>query len=461
LVSNQSSEVNGALLVKRIFSIPFVVILLCLPPSPALAQRDELRKSSPKVLAAFRDVVARPAKSLVRIQCDGKDVGLGTVVGADGWVLTKASLLPPGSKIVCKLPSDRADQQRDLEAKVVGFEEPHDLALLKVEAKDLIPIEWKSSKLATPGDWVASPGTDKDPAGIGVVSVAARNVPVRSYPRIIAAGGGFLGITGDPDDRDSDGVKVRAVQPNSAAAKAGIKPDDIIIAINNKKVKELEDLQSILGRYKPNDTVTIRVKRDKEEKELKATLDKRPPDLSRADFQNNMGSRLSEKRTGFPNVLQHDTVLAPTDCGGPLVDLDGKAVGLNIARAGRVESYAIPSDTILGLLNDLKSGKLPPRSASEEKIAKLEATIAAAEQKLPDLEKKNTTAKTLLKQAEEAKKLSDNDPDAVDVHRRAANYAEKVAKEFTQAREALEKARAELKAAQDAVKKEKEPKEKK
>jgi len=446
--------------VKRIFSIPFVVILLCLPPCPALAQRDELRKSSPKVLAAFRDVVARPAKSLVRIQCDGKDVGLGTVVGADGWVLTKASLLLPGSKIVCKLPSDRADQQRDLEAKVVGFEEPHDLALLKVEAKDLIPIEWKSSKLATPGDWVASPGTDKDPAGIGVVSVAARSVPVRSYPRIIAAGGGFLGITGAPDE-DTDGVKVREVQPRSAADKAGIKPDDIIIGINNKKVKDLEDLQSILGRYKPDDTVTVRVKRDKEEKELKATLGKRPPDLSRADFQNNMGSKLSEKRTGFPNILQHDTVLSPTECGGPLVDLDGKAVGINIARAGRVESYAIPSDTILALLNDLKSGKLPPRSAAEQKIPKLEEMIAAAEQKLPDLEKKNTTAKKLLKQAEEAKKLSDNDPAAEDVHRRAADYAEKVSKELAQARESLEKARAELKAAQDAVKKEKEPKEKK
>ena len=32
----------------------------------------------------------------------------------------------------------------------------------------------------------------------------------------------------------------------------------------------------------------------------------------------------------------------PADCGGPLVNLDGKVVGMNIARAGRTESYAIP-----------------------------------------------------------------------------------------------------------------------
>src|SRR5262249_3768738 len=164
--------------VKYRFFIPFVVALLCLPPSPALAQRDEPRRSSPKVLAAFREVVAKPRKSLVRIQCDDKDVALGTVVAADGWVLTKARLLPIRSKIVCQLPNDKS-----LKAKLVGVEEPHDLAMLKVAANNLTPIEWKTSKEATPGDWVASPGEDKDPAGIGVVSVAARSVSPKSYPR--------------------------------------------------------------------------------------------------------------------------------------------------------------------------------------------------------------------------------------------------------------------------------------
>src|SRR5947209_15600840 len=109
--------------------------LLCLPPCPALAQLDELRKASPKVFAAFRDVIAKPSKSLVRIQCDDKDVALGTVVAADGLVLTKASQLPAGSKIVCKLPNDK-----NLEAKLIGVEEAHDLALLKVAANNLTPI---------------------------------------------------------------------------------------------------------------------------------------------------------------------------------------------------------------------------------------------------------------------------------------------------------------------------------
>jgi RNA polymerase sigma factor (TIGR02999 family) len=36
-------------------------------------------------------------------------------------------------------------------------------------------------------------------------------------------------------------------------------------------------------------------------------------------------------------------VLKPEECGGPLVDVDGRAVGLNIARAGRVETLALPA----------------------------------------------------------------------------------------------------------------------
>ncbi len=56
-------------------------------------------------------------------------------------------------------------------------------------------------------------------------------------------------------------------------------------------------------------------------------------------------------------------MLRPADCGGPLVDLSGKAVGINIARAGRTESYAAPADKVQALLTDLESGKLAPKDA--------------------------------------------------------------------------------------------------
>ena len=98
----------------------------------------------------------------------------------------------------------------------------------------------------------------------------------------------------------------------------------------------------------------------RESTELKATLQKRPTGDNRGELQNNMGSQLSARRSGYPMILTHDSVVKPADCGGPLVDLDGNVIGINISRAGRTESWVIPTEVIRELLADLKSGKLAP-----------------------------------------------------------------------------------------------------
>jgi len=46
--------------------------------------------------------------------------------------------------------------------------------------------------------------------------------------------------------------------------------------------------------------------------------------------------------------------LEPDECGGALVDLNGKAVGINIARAGRVSTYALPSSLVIPLIETMK-----------------------------------------------------------------------------------------------------------
>jgi serine protease Do len=113
-----------------------------------------------------------------------------------------------------------------------------------------------------------------------------------------------------------------------------------------------------MARQKAGAEVTLTLSRGKDQLEVTAKLARYQP--SRAEMQSQMGSLLSERRGGFPSILQHDTVLAPTDCGGPLVDLDGKVLGVNIARAGRVESYAIPAEAVREVLADLMAGNLPP-----------------------------------------------------------------------------------------------------
>jgi serine protease Do len=324
------------------------VVLALLLSSQAHAQREFLR-TNPKFVASFREVVARPSVSTVRILCDGKDTALGMVVGADGWILTKANDLK--GNVACKLKDGR-----EFDARIVGVHKEHDLAMLKIDVGDLVPVEFTPSKGIDAGSWVACAGIMDDPVAIGVVSVGTRTVVDNSKS-------GFLGVSLDPGE---GGVKIIRVEQKSAAAKAGLKAQDTIIALGGNNITEVASFIREMAKNKPGDVVTLRIRREDEELDIEATLGKRPADTSRGDFQNKMGSALSSRRVGYATILQHDSVVRPTDCGGPIVDLDGHVIGINICRAGRTESWAVPSEVLQTVLADLKSGKLAPATTLAE-----------------------------------------------------------------------------------------------
>src|SRR5438552_3030368 len=91
------SRKRGFNTMKRLFFV-LVIALIAIPSLHA-----QQTKSS-QIVGLFRDVVAKPSQSTVRVLVGDKEVALGTVVSADGWILTKHSELRPG-KISCKLPS--------------------------------------------------------------------------------------------------------------------------------------------------------------------------------------------------------------------------------------------------------------------------------------------------------------------------------------------------------------------
>jgi len=320
---------------------------------PIQAQQNDQLRNSPKIVKLFRPAVAKTSESTVRVVCDGKDAALGAVIGPDGWIITKASELR--GTIMCKFKDGKEHS-----AKIVGIQPEYDLALLKIEATGLKAVEWRDSKDAKVGRWVASASPGDDPVAIGVVSVATRPLVLGDQPpKNLALDSGYLGV-GLEDAMGA--AKVNQVEPKSPADKAGVKVNDIITRINDKKVLGAESMINTIQKYRPGEEVTLKVKRgDAEPMEIKAKLDKRPAKLL-GNPQERMGSALSNRRGGFPKILQHDTIIKPADCGGPLVDLDGKVVGINIARAGRSESYAIPSESVRELLLPLMSGMLPPPS---------------------------------------------------------------------------------------------------
>ncbi|MBX4187755.1 MAG: PDZ domain-containing protein, partial [Candidatus Doudnabacteria bacterium] len=66
--------------------------------------------------------------------------------------------------------------------------------------------------------------------------------------------------------------KEAAVVANSAAAKAGIKENDIILSINNQVIDQDHSLAGILKNFNPGDVVKMKVLSGEDEKEIAVTL---------------------------------------------------------------------------------------------------------------------------------------------------------------------------------------------
>lgn len=330
------------------------------PPDRPRRDRTPAETTTSRLLAPFRAVVAKANESTVRVLADGKEAALGTVVFADGYVLTKASELR--GEVSVKFADGEA-----LPATVVGAHPKTDLALLKVGKKGLVPLAFGDSKVAAIGGWLAAAGVGSDPAAVGIVSVATRTFGDREKleekmtGRHLNAKRGFLGITmGDGTPTDG-GVEVSGVSKGGAAEKAGVKAKDVIFEVNGKAIADAGVLVDYLNDLRPGAKVTLGVRRKGEELSLSATLAGPPAGMAnRADIQNTMGGSLSDRRGGFDTVLQTDMLVDPKNCGGPVVDLDGRVVGVCISRAGRVETYVLPGEIIRPLLADLRAGRFPP-----------------------------------------------------------------------------------------------------
>lgn len=361
------------------YAIPALVALVLVVP--ASAQRKDragppTAKSTSQFLALFAPVVEKPGKSVVRVQVDGKDSSLGTVVSSDGYVLTKASELAKASEDKGLRLSVKTRDGRDLDAVLTATCSTFDLAVLKVDGTGLVPIDWASTADAPVGNWVAVPTLGKEPAAVGVVSTGPQTLPPAprdGSPRVPLEQRGFLGV--QLGESGAKGATIEIVNKDSAADKAGIKPKDVIVLIDAQEIGNTKALINTLEAYKFGTKVRVVLERGGKRVEVTATLGKRPPD--RGDIQNAMGSTLSDRRTGIPRFFQTDAVVKPTDCGAPLVDVDGRAIGLLIARAGRTESHAIPAETVKELLPFLLPAK--PGTAWSERTAALKKAMKAAE----------------------------------------------------------------------------------
>ena len=105
--------------------------------------------------------------------------GSGFIVSADGTILTNAHVVDGATEVTVKL-TDR----REFKAKVVGADRRSDVAVLKIDAKNLPIVHLGNPAEASVGEWVLAIGSPfgfENTATSGIVSAKSRSLSGDSY----------------------------------------------------------------------------------------------------------------------------------------------------------------------------------------------------------------------------------------------------------------------------------------
>lgn len=261
--------------------------------------------------------------------------GSGFIISQDGYILTNHHVVSDADKITVKLQDGR-----ELEAKVIGSDEKSDVALVRVEGKDLPVIEMDDSDKVEVDEWVMAMGNPfglAETVTVGVVSAKGRsNVHIADYEdfiqtdaamspgnsggplinldaqvigintAIFSRSGGHVGIgfaipinmaknvkeqllkTGnvvrgqlgivvqqvDEDLADSfhlgstNGILVADVSKDSPAEKAGLKPGDIILKMDDQDVKDIGSFRNAIAMTAPGSEIRLLIFRNGKEQQI-------------------------------------------------------------------------------------------------------------------------------------------------------------------------------------------------
>ena len=105
--------------------------------------------------------------------------GSGFIVGADGTILTNAHVVEEASEVTVKL-----NDKREFKARVLGADKASDVAVLKIDAKNLPTVRIGTSLQTQVGEWVLAIGSPfgfESSASAGIVSAKSRTLPDGSY----------------------------------------------------------------------------------------------------------------------------------------------------------------------------------------------------------------------------------------------------------------------------------------
>jgi len=299
---------------------------------------DDHGRGAPELREITEGVTTPWLQSVCQVMVDHRPVGMATVIDASGVLLAKDSdigrtsdavdvTLPVGTTVRAR----RVVRDRDL-----------DLVVLRIAGEDLVPVEWSDDEAPTSGTIVVSASSQWNGESWGVAGLDGLR------ENAIDGLSGFLGIRVEQGTPDGPGLKVTESTIGSPAWVAGLRVGDRVLRVAGRPVAEQGDIGRIVRAFGGGEVLLIEIDRDGTPRSLLTRVTVRPDD--RRIMQSTAMFPASRRASGFGGVVQHDTPLPCMRMGGPLLGLDGRAVGINIARPDRTATYALPAARIKPLL---------------------------------------------------------------------------------------------------------------
>lgn len=119
---------------------------------------------------------------------------------------------------------------------------------------------------------------------------------------------GWIGVR--IEDQAAAGAIIRGVEPNSPAARAGLKEDDVIIQFNKEDVIGVQQLTRLVRETPAGRTVEVKVRRENRDETFQVTTERGPALGQRGRFELDLpGARIFSDRIlrDFPRVQVNTT----------------------------------------------------------------------------------------------------------------------------------------------------------
>jgi S1-C subfamily serine protease len=119
-----------------------------------------------------------------------------------------------------------------------------------------------------------------------------------------------------------------------------------LYSINGRRIQAEEDILAAVNHRRAGEVVPVRLERAGKMMDLQLPLT--PKTLPGTNY----------RADDFPTVIECAVPFYSYECGGPIVDITGRVIGVTIARVAPHGGMVIPGDCIRKLLPDLQSGRL-------------------------------------------------------------------------------------------------------